>query len=150
MKLVKKHKLESLFIVIFLFLLSMGFLAVKKILSPDFKKELYGNRLEGIEAFDINDTRLKKVKDQLLKEEIIKKVSHTLSGRVITYIIELEGDVDLITSQSLADKLLENFNDEEKGYFDFQVYLVNDIGESEIYPKVGYKHKSALTFKWTN
>lgn len=150
MKVIKKHKVEFIFVVIFLILIGVGFLGTKKILFPDDKKELYGHRLEGIEEFDVDEIRLKKIKEEIIKENQIKEISYNLSGRVITYIIELDGDIDLIVSQSFANKLLENFNEEEKKYFDFQVYLVNDIEDSEIYPKVGYKNRTSLTFKWTN
>ncbi len=149
MKFVKKHKLKFIFLGVFLILLILAVVGVKELLYPDFRKSLYGNRLEGIEEFAVNNNQLKKVSDELLKLDKIEKVSYGLSGRIINFMITLDGDVDLITSQSFGDKILESFSEEEKKYFDFQVYLTSNVEVSEIYPKAGYKHRSSLAFKWT-
>lgn len=149
MDFIKKHKIKIILIFIFIILMTFAFIGIKQLLYPDVRKDLYGHRLDGIEEFDVDNKRLKEVSEKLEEEEKIENISYNLSGRVINFIIKLDSDVDLITSQSFADKILENFKEEEKKYFDFQVYLINDVEDSEIYPKVGYKHKSSLSFKWT-
>ncbi len=150
MKFVKKHKFKVIFFAVFLILMISAFIGIKQLLYPDFRKNLYGSRLEGIEEFNVDKNRLKKVSEKLETEDKVEKVSYTLSGRIINFNIQFDGDVDLISSQSFGDKVLENFSEDEKSYFDFQVYLTSNVEDSEIYPKVGYKHKSSLTFKWTN
>ncbi|MDD2505565.1 MAG: hypothetical protein PHF21_04795 [Bacilli bacterium] len=150
MDFVKKHKIKIILIFVFVLLMIFTIIGIKQLLYPDARKDLYGHRLDGIEEFAVDNNRLKEVSGKLEKEEKIEKINYNLSGRVINFIVKLDGDVDLITSQSFADKILENFEEDEKKYFDFQVYLINDVEDSEIYPKVGYKHKSSLAFKWTN
>ena len=150
MEFIKKHKIKLIFLTVFLVLMFFAFIGIKELLYPDARKDLYGSRLDGIEEFNVNKDRLKKVSDELLKEDDIEKVSYNLSGRVINFIIYIKEDLDLITSQSYGDKILEGFSEEEKNYFDFQVYIVNGDENSEHYPIVGYKHKTSLTFKWTS
>ena len=150
MDFVKKHKIKIILLFVFVLLMIFAFIGIKQLLYPDARKDLYGRRLEGIEEFAVDNNRLKEISGKLEKEEKIEKINYNLSGRVINFIVKLDGDVDLITSQSFADKVLENFEEDEKKYFDFQVYLINDVEDSEIYPKIGYKHKSSLTFKWIN
>lgn len=150
MDFVKKHKIKIILLFVFVLLMIFAFIGIKQLLYPDARKDLYGRRLEGIEEFAVDNNRLKEISGKLEKEEKIEKINYNLSGRIINFIIKLDGDVDLITSQSFADKVLENFEEDEKKYFDFQVYLINDVEDSEIYPKIGYKHKSSLTFKWIN
>lgn len=150
MKFIQKHKTTFIILAIFLILMVFAFIGVKELLYPNLRKSLYGSRLDGIEQFNVNEDRLNKVKDKLLKEEAIEKVNSNLTGRIVKFFIYIKGDLDLITSHSFADKILEEFNAEEQKYFDFEVYIVSDVKDSEYYPIVGYKHKTSTTFKWTN
>src|SRR5690554_2097386 len=112
MKFVKKHKLKVIFFAVFLILMISAFIGIKQLLYPDFRKNLYGSRLEGIEEFNVDKNRLKKVSEKLETEDKVEKVSYTLSGRIINFNIQFDGDVDLISSQSFGDKVLENFSED--------------------------------------
>ncbi|MDD4547233.1 MAG: hypothetical protein PHI05_00565 [Bacilli bacterium] len=150
MEFIKKHKLKIILVVVFLILIIFAYIGVKELLYPDTRKDLYGSRLDGMEQFNVDDNRLKEEVKELSKDEKIEKIDSHLSGRTINYTIHIKGDLDLITSKSFGDKILEKFSDEEKQYFDFQLFIVNDVENSEHYPIVGYKHKTSLTFVWTN
>lgn len=150
MKFVKKHKIILIILFIFLILMFFAFMGIKELLYPDSRKDLYGARLDGITQFNVDNERLKSIGNILLEDENIDKVNYKLTGRIINFIIYIKKDLDLVTAQSFANKILEDFSQEEQKYFDFQVYIVNNNEESEIYPIVGYKHKSSTSFKWTN
>ncbi len=150
MEIIKKHKFKIIFLITFVVLILLSYSGIKHLLYPDFRKSLYGNRLEGLEEHKIEQSRLKEINELLINEKNIESLSYNITGRIINFKIKLDGDVDLITSQSYADKILENFKEEEKQFYDFQVYLYNDVEDSQTYPKIGYKHKASITFKWTN
>lgn len=150
MEFIKKHKLKIILVGVFLILMIFAYIGVKELLYPDIRKDLYGSRLDGMEQFNVDDNRLKEEVKELSKDEKIEKIDSHLSGRIINYTIHIKGDLDLITSKSFGDKILEKFSDEEKQYFDFQLFIVNEVENSEYYPIVGYKHKTSLTFIWTN
>ena len=59
MKFVKNTNLKLSFAV-FLILMISAFIGIKQLLYPDFRKNLYGSRLEGIEEFNVDKNRLKK------------------------------------------------------------------------------------------
>ena len=68
----------------------------------------------------------------------------------MNFIIEVNADVDLTTSRAFADKIAEKLSDDIKSFYDIQVYLTCSDKESELYPTIGYKHKTSVGFKWNN
>jgi hypothetical protein len=151
MKFVKKHKFKLIGAFVFLLLMIFAFIGIKELIYPDTHKDLYGNRLEGIEDVRISQDKLGKIKLSLQSTDDVSNVIYDIKGRIVNFIITVNSDTDLITSKSLADKIMEDFTVEEKNYYDFQVYIINSKDEeSELYPIIGYKHKTSLSFKWTN
>ena len=148
MKFIKKHKVLLIVIAVILVLLVLMFFGIKKAFFAKAGESKYGNRLDGIESYPIEDTLVDEIKQMLLDNEIVKKAQYDLEGRIINFIIEIDDEVDLITSRSLADKLAEKFSDEIKSFYDIQVYIVSDNEESELYPTIGYKHKTSAVFTW--
>lgn len=151
MKFMKKHKFETIGTVVFLLLIIFAFIGIKELIYPDTKKDLYGNRLEGIEEVTINQDKLEKIKLELEVNDYVVDVSSNIRGRIINFLIKVELETDLVTSKALVEKIMENFTKEEKEYYDYQVYIdCYGNEESELYPIIGYKHKTSLNFKWTN
>ncbi|NLL44243.1 MAG: hypothetical protein GX247_01065 [Mollicutes bacterium] len=150
MEFIKKHKFKLIGLFILVILMLFAFLGIKELIYPNNRISLYGNRLEGIEDVKISDKKLKESKEELLKNKNVEKVSTDIKGRIINYIIEVKPDTDLVTSKSLATKLLEFFSDKEKEYYDFQVFLVTNEEDNELYPMIGYKHKTSVGFVWMN
>jgi preprotein translocase subunit SecF len=149
MDFIKKHKYKAFGLFVFLILMFLAFIGLRELIYPDDNKNRYGNRLDGIENVRINNDKLEAARQELLKIDYVAKVKNQIQGRIINFIIEVKPNTDLVSSKSLADKLLEKFSKEEKDYYDFQVFLVtSDDAESELYPIVGYKHKTSLVFKW--
>lgn len=147
----KKHKFKLIGIFVFLLLMIFAFLGITELVYPDMSKDLYGNRLEDIDKVRINQDKLDKIKLNLQATGKVNKVVSDIKGRIINFIIDIKPDTDLITSKSFGDKLLEDFTEEEKDYYDFQIYVIDSTSkESELYPMIGYKHKTSLSFKWTN
>ena len=68
-----------------------------------------------------------------------------------------EGNSDFLASPTekttkLWNKVLELYSDDEKKTYDFQVFVTckEDTSEDSAYPIIGAKHKTSLSFKWTN
>lgn len=148
MKLIKKYKI--ILIIVFILIMLFGTLGIIKLLYPDSSKSFYGTRLEGIEQVEISDKTYEKVKKVLTDTEKVSTVKAYSNGRVVNIILKVKKDVDTITSEGLADKAFENFEENEKSYYDFQVFITSEDDKDEAYPKIGYKSKSSLSFKWTN
>lgn len=148
MKLIKKYKI--VLIAAFALIMIFGVIGTIKILYPDSSKSYYGTRLEGIEKVTINDNTYKKVKEALLKTNKVISVDAYTTGRIVNILIKVNKDVDKITSEGFADTAYETFSENEKAYYDFQIFLTSEDEKDEIYPRIGYKSKNSLSFKWTN
>lgn len=148
MDFIKKHKF---WIIIIIIVLVLGFLiyGICSLLLPNSSKDLYGNRLDGIEEVMISNDTISKIKEEIGQISEVNTIEYHLSGRIANFIIDVKKDTDLISAHGLADKLLPYFEDSQKEYFDIQVLITcKEDSESTLYPMAGYKHKTSVGFKW--
>lgn len=148
MKFIKKHKILLIVIAVCLILLILMFFGIKNAFFANASGSKYGNRLDGIENYPIDNKTIEEIKQMLSDIEFVNDVKYNLEGRRMDFVIDVNDDVDLITSRSLADKIVEKFSDEIKSFYDIQVYLTSKNEESELYPTIGYKHKKSAVFQW--
>jgi len=148
MKFIKKHKVGLIVLLVCIILIVLLFFGIKNAFFSNINESKYGNRLDGIEDYVIEDTLINEIKDMLMETEKVNKVTYDLKGRIVNFMIEVKSDVDLTSSHSLADKLAEKFPDEYKSFYDIQIFLTCEDEESELYPTIGYKHKTSAGFKW--
>lgn len=148
MEFIKRHKFWFIGLAVFLVVVLLVFFAIKELVYPDERKNLYGERLLGIEEVMPTEEQLSKIKENLLAASGVKEVTHHLSGRILNYMISLEDDVAVDVAKTLANKVIEQLNDEQKSYFDIQIFL--NAEDQERYPLIGYKHKTSTNFLWSN
>ncbi len=147
MKFIKSHK--TLFIVlavIVILLITIIVLFLK--LSPDSRKNAYGNRLVDIEKYPIDQERMQAMSIEFATNlEGVQSVNYTVNGRRINITMKLGAAVPKDIAIQYANKTLEYFTDEVKSYYDIQIFVSTDE-ESEIYPMIGSKHKTKDTYVW--
>ncbi len=148
MKFVKKHKVLLIVIAVCLILLVLMFFGIKNAFFANAGNSKYGNRLDGIENYPIDSKNIDEIKKMLLDTGFVNDVKYILEGRRMDFIIDVNDDVDLITSRSLADKIVEKLSDEIKSFYDIEVFLTSKNEKSELYPAIGYKHKKSSVFQW--
>ena len=142
---VKKHCFLVIALAIILIVLTTGIIVVKNLFFSS-KGDNFGNRLEGIENHEISDSDITKIKDDLESNEHVVSIEKNLVGKRLDFILKVKSDVDVITSKSLADKILENLSDDTKNFYDIQVMIINEDTENQDYPLMGYKHKTKSGF----
>lgn len=151
MEFFKRNKVTVIIGTIFLVIMIAAGIALVKLVYPDSKKDLYGNRLDGIEEVLIEDVKIEEIKQSLTDTGKVNTVTYDLKGRLVNFIVDVKKDTDKVTSRALTDKILTSFTEEQKNFYDFQVFLTSIEDEtSEIYPMIGYKHKTTVNFVWTN
>ena len=77
---------------------------------------------------------LEKIKEKILEDIGEKRFKHSL--RVAD------------TAKSLANKVLEEFDADQKSFYDFQVFVKKDNDASD-FPIIGYKQNKKEGFTWT-
>lgn len=149
MKYIKKNKWVLIPMSVFIVVMIFAIIGIVNLVVPNDKKNLYGNRLENIEANKINEENIKNIEEQLLNTGKVKSVNYDLKGKLINYVLVINDDADRVTAQNLTSKILEGFDQNIKEFYDFQVFIKTET-ESEIFPIIGYKHFSSVNFVWTN
>lgn len=148
MKFIKKNKLTIIGLIIFIVVIIFAILGIIKLIMPNGSKDLYGNRLDGIENYSINESIINDIKDELQKNKSVLSVNYDLKGKIVNFIITVDNSMDKLTATSLADKILAKFDENLQSFYDFQVFVKTNE-ESEIFPIIGYKHTSAVNFSWS-
>ena len=149
MEFIKRHWFKLTLIILFLVMLIVGVYAFLKFLYPDSRKDVYGNRLIGIEDVVIED--------KISNHESVTKVSYVLKGKLINFTIELAQNTDKNIAKTLVNNITETFNTEIKEFYDIQVLIIEKQEKNEEeternsnYPIFAYKHKTSENFVWTN
>ncbi len=150
MKFVKKHKVGLIVTGVCIILLILVFFAIKSAFFGNYGKSEYGNRLDGIENYPIEDKLISDIKDKLMETGIVEDYSYNLKGRIMNFLIKVKAEVDLTSSRALADKIAESISDENKSFYDIQIMITSVDEANELYPTIGYKHKKSVGFKWNN
>ena len=146
MKFFKSHKKLWITLGIIFLIIIMGLLLYFRF-SPDSKKNLYGNRLDDIEKYSIDENRMNDMIARAQEFVGIESVSYHTQGRIVYINVTVSADFLKEQAVQYANTTLEYFTDEEKSYYDFQIIFVCN-SESEIYPIMGAKHKTAETYVW--
>lgn len=146
MEIVKKHKFTFITLGVLLVIFIIGFLFIRMFM-PDYTKGYYGNRLNGIGQYKISNDTINRVKSEIHGDGI-ESVQYHLEGKIINVMITVSPNMAVDSAKNASNKLLEIFTKEELKYYDLEVFLVSS-GESENYPKIGYKHKTSDAILWT-
>ena len=148
MNFIKKHKILVIVLVIFIVLMVVLGICFKNVFLAEESNDKYGNRLNGIEKVQITDSRLSKVKEKILNDKNTNTVDYNISGKIIKFFIQVKAETDELTVESLLNLILDNFTEEEKSFYDFEVFITNEE-ETELYPMIAYKHRNNVTFTIT-
>lgn len=149
MNFLKKNKKVVMLIGIIVAIL-LVLLLIKLLIFPSLGKNLYGNRLDGIDEVRINQDSITKLKDDLKATGKIESVTYHLEGRMINFIIDFKTDVGIDEAKGLALKTLEGITKSQKEYYDIQVILTKTGNSENGFPSFGYKNKTRDTYSWSN
>jgi len=114
-------------------------------------KDKYGDRLEGIEAVSIADSRLSDLETNLTNDEKVKEVEVKITGKIVYFTIQFEESVSLKDAKEVAKKALENFSEDELNFYDFNFTLKKNSSDKEDgFLISGARNKSGSGLVWNN
>ena len=146
MKFIKNNKILIALILIAVIMFSTILIIIFSNLSSG--NDEYGNRLDEIEKYPITDEVINNIKNEISSLEKVKSINYDLEGRLINFVIKVEDDLIVSEAKNYSEKILENFSDDIKSYYDIQILIDSNIDESENYPIIGYKHKTSDSLVW--
>lgn len=148
MKFFKKYK----FTIIFVFIALLIFLVVfelKEILVPDDGIASYGNRLVEENKYPIDDSIYSKIDSDYKANKNVTKIEHKLQGKVINYYITVTDSVAVSDAQSLGNKIVTYFTEEQLKYYSIQVYVIKTNEKLNNFPIIGMKDPLSKSMVWT-
>ena len=150
MEFIKRHKFKLILLLVFLIVLVVAFLMLMNLLYPDSRKDVYGNRLAGIEEVKVSNKVITEIKDKITSNEFVDSVDYSLKGKLINFNIQVKADTDKNLAKQTVNSILETFDADIQSFYDIQVLIIEDKEESTNYPVFAYKHKISKEFIWTN
>lgn len=149
MDFIKTHKFKLIILVVFIVVFVVALIALMNLLYPDSRKNVYGNRLDGIENVPIKTKILTEIKDKISSSEFVLEVDDLLTGRLIKFTIYVKADTNKDDAKRLVANIIETLSKEIQEFYDIQVLINEDKEESKAYPIFAYKHKKSKEFIWT-
>lgn len=144
---VKKHLFLCIALLFMIIILTVGIIFVKKVFFSSSGNE-FGNRIDDISNYQISKDNYSNIENELKSDEIVSDVSHNLVGRRLDFIITVNDKATVQLAKDLGGKILSNFSDDIKGYYDIELMIKSENSESTDFPIIGYKHKTSSEFVW--
>ncbi len=115
-------------------------------------KDVYGNRLDGIEDVEIDDKMKTDMESSISEMEGVQDVTINLHGKIVYFDIDLVNEATVDEAKNISIKCLDFFEEEYLNFYDLQFIITKSkVEDSEdVFPILGYKKASATTITWSN
>lgn len=114
-------------------------------------ESVYGDRLDGIENYPIEDSFIDEYIANLESDEMINSATFDTKGRIIYVTMDFVGDTSLVEAQSKAAASLEQFSEETLSYYDINFTLTSESTEnSEGFTIMGARNVAGSGLVWNN
>lgn len=151
MKFVKNNKAICLMIFIILACVIISVCLLLKYFYFGSGNSKYGDRLDGIENVEITDEHQNSVVEKLKSEEIVSDAKIDIIGKRICIRIVFNDGTLLDSAKNVAVKIIDEFSEEEQGFYDLEFTLVCSATEdSEGYTIMGNKNVNGTNLVWNN
>ena len=95
---------------------------------------VYGSRLEDMKTVPLNDKLFDDIKNELKKDESVKKVSTLNKGKIIYINIDFVDETKMEDAKKVATSVIELFNDDELAVYDIE-FTISSLSTNDF---VGY------------
>ena len=141
----KENKFTTIVFLIFLGLFLIGWL-IFGLVMPKTGKPIYGNRLDGIEKVEVTTEQTNELVKNLKDSKYVASASTHISGKIINVLVETKEGVSIKQAKTLRTIVLEAFEDDQKSFYDIQLFITNENKDAKGYPVIGYKNSSEKNF----
>lgn len=148
LKLIKRHKLLTFICVVAILIVAVLFYVFFSLFIGGTNK--YGDRLKGIDKVVISESKQDDVAEVLEEKEEVVKASVRIQGKIIYINIKFKAGIGLDKAKEIANSTLENFDDDEKKFYDIGYYLTqeDESEEKKGFVVTGTKNAKLDTISW--
>lgn len=141
-KFIKKYNKQVKIGLIVLVVLILFLVLYKSLFYSSSEKAVYGVRLRDIKENEFTSEEKKDVEKKSADVEGVSSLKITIKGRLIKFFVNFDDGVSNEDIKGKFNEMLGFISDDVKGYYDITFYAVQEKDDKEIYPVIGYKHKS--------
>ena len=123
MNYIKKHKLTSFVILVYIIVIAFLYFIYKLFIGSS-GLPVYGDRLDGIENVPITEEQINQISEEITKNDFVLKVTKPyIKGKVLKVIVTVADNSDLAKSKELSSKVIEILDDEQKAFYDVEFFI---------------------------
>lgn len=123
MNYIKKHKLTSFVILVYIILIAFLYFIYKLFIGSS-GLPVYGDRLDGIENVPITDEQIQRISDEISQSESVLKVTKPyLKGKILKVIVTVTDNAKLDASKELSKKVLDVLDEDQKAFYDVEFFI---------------------------
>lgn len=145
MKKLLKNKKKVILIVVLIIFAVLLILFVKSFFAS--QDRVYGNRLEGASKVNLSKSTMEEMANVFKDVPGVTKTSYRENGKIIHLLVDVSANTDFNKLKEVSSKVRESLNKSQKTFYDVEVFF---FGDGDIYPVIGYLHKSEEEFVWSN
>ena len=145
MKELKENKFTTIVFLIFLGLFLIGALIFGLVMLKT-GKPIYGNRLDGIEKVEVTKDQTNELVKNLKDKDYVTSASTHISGKIINVLIETKEGTSIKKAKTSKTIVLKAFEEDQKKFYDIQLFITNENKDAKGYPVIGYKNSSEKNF----
>lgn len=144
-KFYKNNRVYSILMIISVVCVALMLIALVSYFLGQTSSNPYGNRLDGIEQYNISD-KIKSMEEFFKNEKKVEDASVRLQGKIIYATVTVSSKLNNEDIETLATSSLEKLSSEELEFFDVQYIFKRD----KMPPYLGSKSSSNKIISWAN
>ena len=126
MNYIKKHKLTSFVILVYIVVVAFAYF-IYKLFVGSSGLPVYGDRLDGIENVPITEEQIDKIVEELSKNESILKITRPyLNGKILKVIVTVSDGAVLQPLKELDSKIYNTLDADQKAFYDVEYFISKD------------------------
>ena len=146
----KKYRQDNVILFVLIGILLVCFIAICILFYKYFyagtSETKYGDRLEGIDKYVLNDNLTDEIKKIYAEDKTVGEIEVNVKGKVIYINMNYVESVKVETAKSSALKALEKIGEENLKFYEVQFILT--CKDNENFPVFGSKNANSLKVVW--
>lgn len=137
-------------VVIIVFIIGMFALSyLKKMYWDNNDQAIYGNRVDGIENYEIDDKEKKEIIENIKTDSDILEVVFDIEGRTINLTLTVNPELLVKDAKIMGKEILAYFSEDYLSFYSINFNFVKEDKSLNDFPISGYKHYSNKDISWT-
>lgn len=148
-KMYKENRVFTILMGICLLCMLILIILVSYYLISSTSKSKYGNRLDGINDVEINNSQKSELENKVIEDADVETAEVEVHGKIVYFDIKVNDDVSVAKGKEIANKTIKYFDDDYLNYYDLHYMIYKSNKDNKNYPILGYKKAGAKAISYS-